>query len=97
MIGKIARDVRTSLHIKQEEFAYKLGISREYYSKIENGKVKPNAEMVLSIIDAIKHFVIARPTVDEKESLYTATYKLVQQLPISLRERLKQDLDNKQM
>jgi transcriptional regulator with XRE-family HTH domain len=81
MIGKIARDVRTALCVKQEEFAYKLGISREYYSKIENGKVEPSPDLTASIIETIKYFLVTHSQQEANGVTYRAIVDICMLLP----------------
>lgn len=37
-LGKIIKQKRKDIGISQENFAYKIGMDRTYYSSIENGK-----------------------------------------------------------
>ena len=92
MIGKIAKDVRTSLHIKQEEFAYKLGISREYYSKIENAKVSPNPELTVAIIEAIGFFLSSRSVTESPATLFEVALDICKLLPTRDQQKIAQTL-----
>lgn len=92
MIGKIAKDVRSALHVKQEEFAYKLGISREYYSKIENGKVQPNHELTLSIINTIRDILLSQTAPTVIDVKFEAVLGMCDLLTIEQREKLADSL-----
>lgn len=45
------KELRIELGLTQEQLADKLGISRVNYTRYENGKVRPNYETLLLIVD----------------------------------------------
>ena len=45
--------LRTSLNLNRREFADKLGITPQYWSNVENGKIKLSMKMLRNICDAV--------------------------------------------
>lgn len=50
-ISKKLKELRTELGLTQEQVAKKIGVSRVNYTRYENGKVRPNYESLLLIVD----------------------------------------------
>lgn len=53
-LGKKIQKLRQGLGISQEQFAFKLGISRTHAGHIEQGRRSPSLEMLDKIAKALK-------------------------------------------
>lgn len=51
--GKIIKEKRKETGLSQEQFAYKVGIDRAYYSSIENGKHNLSLLQIKKIADGL--------------------------------------------
>lgn len=51
--GKIIKEKRKETGLSQEDFAYKVGIDRAYYSSIENGKHNLSLLQIKKIADGL--------------------------------------------
>ena len=51
--GKIIKEKRKKTGLSQEDFAYKVGIDRAYYSSIENGKHNLSLLQIKKIDDGL--------------------------------------------
>lgn len=61
-IGQMLLDARKQARMTQPELAERIGSSKSYISKIENGKVEPSAGLFLRIISALgMRFEVVRP------------------------------------
>jgi DNA-binding XRE family transcriptional regulator len=52
-MSQILHDARKSEKITQQELASRIGLSKSYISKIENGAIEPGAGTFYRIIDAL--------------------------------------------
>ena len=52
-LGKIIKKKRKETGLSQEDFAYKVGIDRAYYSSIENGKHNLSLLQIKKIADGL--------------------------------------------
>ncbi|MBR3075290.1 MAG: helix-turn-helix transcriptional regulator [Bacteroidales bacterium] len=60
--GQILRDVRKGERVTQAELASRIGTTKSYISKIENGTMTPSASTFYRIINALGlQVVISRP------------------------------------
>ncbi|MHB8338918.1 MAG: helix-turn-helix domain-containing protein [Ignavibacteriaceae bacterium] len=69
-IGSFLKTYRKDHNYRQKEFAYHLGISREYYSRLEEGKAFPSTKLFFLICKITKVNVPFSPyckTVSELE------------------------------
>lgn len=53
-VGKKIQKLRKVLNISQEDFAFKLGISRTHMGHIEQGRKSPSLELLDKIARALK-------------------------------------------
>jgi len=51
--GQILRDARKGEHVTQAELASRIGTTKSYISKIENGTMAPSASTFFRIINAL--------------------------------------------
>lgn len=61
-VGQMIVDARKQEHMTQAELAQRIGSSKSYISKIENGYVDPSASLFLKIITALGlRFELVKP------------------------------------
>ncbi|GHV51412.1 transcriptional regulator [Bacteroidia bacterium] len=62
LTGKLIRDARKAEKVTQQELASRIGASKSYISKIENGDIEPGVGTFYRIIDALGlRFEIMKP------------------------------------
>lgn len=54
--GRKLKNKRKNMKLTQQQAANKIGISRSYYSDIENGRKIPNGKLIFSINNIIPLF-----------------------------------------
>lgn len=61
-VGQLLMEARKQEHITQDELAQRLGTSKSYVSRIENGQIEPGVNTFLRMIDALGlRFEIVKP------------------------------------
>lgn len=53
-IGKRLREIRKARELSQELLAYKAGLERAYYWKLENGRMNVTVETLVRVADVLK-------------------------------------------
>jgi transcriptional regulator with XRE-family HTH domain len=54
LIGQAARDARKALSLTQEDVAERIGISLEFYARIERGKTYPSVPTLARMVEALE-------------------------------------------
>lgn len=61
-VGQLIMEARKQEHMTQEELAQRIGTTKSYVSRIENGQVEPGVNTFLRMIEALGlRFEIVKP------------------------------------